>query len=582
MKMKNLKVSYKLIISFLIVVVFAVIVGVIGIIGMDYINRADDALYNDNVIALSAMGDIREALQAQIVQLRSLALNAGNTEKIGNIKNVLSSLEEETEGYFHLYESTITDMSAEAAYFKAKSLYLNEFNDIKNRVREACLISIEATYNVIYDPGVETVRSAMVNGFFESMEQNDKWAYESVNNNTALFNTMLTLSIIILVITVTVAMFLAFYISGLISKPLTPLANFMNKAGTTGDIILSPEDLETIGKFSTMKDEIGQAIHGAASFVGHVKSIAQKLESVANGDLTIEVNLLSDHDVMGQSVKQMVDSFNEMFSEIQTSTDQVSTGAGQISDGAQALAQGTTEQAASLEELSGSISEISKRTKENAVIAEEASKLSMAIKEDAEKGINQMDGMISAVKDINDASHSIGNIIKTIDDIAFQTNILALNAAVEAARAGQHGKGFAVVAEEVRNLASKSAQAAKDTSEIIQDTIEKSNLGSRIAGETAQSLKEIGTGISESNRLVAEIATASEEQSQSISQVNEGINQVSQVVQQNSATAEESAAASQEMSGQSDMLKKLITQFKLKENKPNLIMQLEPHVTDRY
>ena len=176
-----------------------------------------------------------------------------------------------------------------------------------------------------------------------------------------------------------------------------------------------------------------------------------------------------------------------------------------------------------------------------------------------------MDGMIRAVKEINDASHSIGNIIKTIDDIAFQTNILALNAAVEAARAGQHGKGFAVVAEEVRNLASKSADAARNTSDMIQDTIEKAELGSRIAGETAESLREIASGINESNQLVVEIARASEEQSLGISQINIGIDQVTQVIQQNSATAEESAAASEEMSGQSDMLKQLIEQFRIKE-----------------
>jgi len=580
--MKNLRVSLKLIISFMIVVFLAIVVGVIGIIGMDYINKADDALYNNNVIALSAMGDIRESLQAQIVQLRSLALNAGNTEKVSSIGNTLSNYESEMERYFVLYEGTITEMSAETAYFRAKNLYLNEFSDIKQRVREASQISTEATYNVIYDQSVETVRNAMVGGFFESMEQNDSWAFESVNNNTALFKTMLTLSIIVLVLTVTVALFLAFYLSGIISKPIIPLAVFMNKAGTTGDINLSAEDFATIGKYGEMRDEIGQAIKGAASFVGHVAVIADKLESVANGDLTIDVNVLSENDVMGQSVRQMVDSLNEMFGEIQLSTEQVSTGASQLSDGAQALAQGTTQQAASLEELSSSISEISERTKENATIAEEASKLSMSIKDDAEKGIRQMDGMISAVRDINDASHSIGNIIKTIDDIAFQTNILALNAAVEAARAGQHGKGFAVVAEEVRNLASKSAQAAKDTSDIIQDTIEKSDLGSRIAGETAQSLQEIGSGISESNRLVAEIATASEEQSESISQINIGINQVSQVVQQNSATAQESAAASQEMSGQSDMLKRLITQFKLKENREDQPRQLEPPISNRY
>jgi len=399
------------------------------------------------------------------------------------------------------------------------------------------------------------------------MEQNDTWALESVNNNTSLFKTMLITSVIVLALTVAIALSLAFYISSLISKPLIPLAEFMNRAGSTGDITLSPADVEVISKYSQAEDEIGQAIKGAASFVTHVGNISGELESVASGDLTIEVKLLSDNDVMGHSVKQMVDSLNDMFMEINLSTNQVSTGASQISTGAQALAQGTTEQAATVEELSSSITEIAEKTRTNAATADEASKLSASIKEDAEKGIRQMDGMISAVQDINEASHSIGNIIKTIDDIAFQTNILALNAAVEAARAGQHGKGFAVVAEEVRNLASKSAQAAKDTSDIIQDTIEKSDLGSRIAGETAISLQEIGTGISESNRLVAEIAMASEEQSQSISQINTGINQVSQVIQQNSATAQQSAAASEQMSGQSDVLKQLITQFKLKDDR---------------
>ncbi|MCL2124961.1 MAG: methyl-accepting chemotaxis protein [Oscillospiraceae bacterium] len=234
----------------------------------------------------------------------------------------------------------------------------------------------------------------------------------------------------------------------------------------------------------------------------------------------------------------------------------------QIADGAQALAQGSTQQAASVQQLSSSITEIANKTRENAQLATRAASLAGTIKENAEKGTLHMDEMMEAVRDINQASQSINKVIKVIDDIAFQTNILALNAAVEAARAGQHGKGFAVVAEEVRSLAAKSAEAAKDTGSLIANSIEKAELGSRIANDTAESLVEIVAGINESNQIVSQIATSSEEQTAGIEQINLGIDQVAQVVQQNSATAEESAAASEEMNNQSEMLEELIANFR--------------------
>ncbi|MCL2088901.1 MAG: methyl-accepting chemotaxis protein [Oscillospiraceae bacterium] len=233
-----------------------------------------------------------------------------------------------------------------------------------------------------------------------------------------------------------------------------------------------------------------------------------------------------------------------------------------ISDAAQNLAQQTTQQAATSQQLSGAVSEITEKTRTNAQMAERASKLAAVIKDGATEGNRHMDDMVEAVREIDGAGKSISKVIKTIDDIAFQTNILALNAAVEAARAGTAGKGFAVVAEEVRNLANKSAEAAKDTSGLIENSMKKAALGMSIATQTAESLREIVSGINESSQLIEDIATMSEEQSSGISQINTGIGQITEVIQQNSATAEESAASAEQMSAQANFLEDLIRKFR--------------------
>ena len=456
-------------------------------------------------------------------------------------KYIEDSPQQQDKDYGQAVKDTLTP------YFSLINNYITEVNN-NIRIKADYESQIVETVAVI-DTTINNVNTAVADNIVQAI---------------TLGNQLLLIAIVLAVIAVAAGVAIAIYLVRSISRPLFVLSEFMKKAGTTGDITLTRKDTEVIGKYAESRDELGQTIANCSAFVQHIGSVAKELETIADGDLSHEVQTLSDTDQMGHSLKKMADSLNSIFSEINTSTAQVSTSSKQVADGAQSLAQGATEQAASIEQLSSSISEIADRTKENAAIADKTSKLAATIKENAEKGSHQMDEMIIAVNDINEASKNISKIIKTIDDIAFQTNILALNAAVEAARAGQHGKGFAVVAEEVRNLASKSAEAAKDTGNMIQNSAEKAQLGTRIAGETANSLKEIVTGINESNQLIAEIANSSEQQSLGISEINTGIDQVAQVVQQNSATAEQSAAASEEMSGQSDMLQQLIVSFKLR------------------
>ena len=386
------------------------------------------------------------------------------------------------------------------------------------------------------------------------------------DENRAQADNAVFVTLIIFAIMAVLVLYIAFYISGLIGKPLMLLASFMKRAGTTGDITLTAEDQENVKNFGSLKDEIGQTVAGASLFTTHIAKIAEEMGTIANGDLTSEIVPISDNDVMGQSLKNMIDSLNDMFEEVHIATNQTSMGSKHVAQGAQGLAQNSAEQSAAVDSLSFIISDIARKTEENSVTAGKTSSLSATIEENAQKGARQMDELMAAVKEISSASQSISRIMGAIDEISFQTNLLALNAAVEAARAGQHGKGFAVVAEEVRKLALRSAESAKETGSLIQDSMEKAELGVRIAGETARSFAEIVKGIGESNELIGMINKSSEDQRHGIAQINEGIDQVSRVVQQNSATAEESAAASEEMSAQADALMELMKRFKIKED----------------
>lgn len=320
------------------------------------------------------------------------------------------------------------------------------------------------------------------------------------------------------------------------------------------------------GRFDGSWAELVEGINGILdAVITPVKEAQHILENMADGDLSkkMEGDYKGDHAAIKNALNGTIDSLNGILRQVTVAVDQVTSGAEQVSSASQSLSQGATQQASGLEEVSSSMTQVGSQTRLNAENAQQATHLSESASQAANQGNQFMAELLAAMKDINAQSAEVQKIVKAIDEIAFQTNLLALNAAVEAARAGAHGKGFAVVAEEVRNLAQRSANAAKETTDLIEGNVAAVANGGKISEQTAAALQEILTGSTKVKDLVNEIASASREQSQAVEQINQALDQIDQVTQSNTSSAEESAAAAEELAGQADQLKQMVGHFRL-------------------
>ena len=556
--MKNLKISTRLIVAFLIVILLLVATGVVSLVMINNVGNSLKEFHANNYQTVTNTWSARYNLFA----MRASILRSLVDKDQKQIEQCLADAQN--------YHNAAVDATA-----KLKDTYLGDLSQIDSAVTKlnALTTNLETVrafaLNGQKDEGYELYKNDMIPTIEDARsilisvaDGADTRAEARVVTANTLTKTATIVVICLAVISAVIGMVLALYISNSITKPVAEMQQAtLDVASGTLDAKITFES----------KDALGQLADNMRSLTATIRNIITDVEyqlsSMGNGNFAVTSR--NPDAYVGQfarlrtAIQQLNSAVSDTLSQIDVSADQVNSGGEQVSSSAQALAQGSTQQASSVEELAATVNEINEKVETTAGHAAQAQEDNRTAAETIQMASGHMTELMNAMRDIEEKSQEISKVIKTIEDIAFQTNILALNAAVEAARAGNAGKGFAVVADEVRNLATKSQEASASTATLIEDTVRAVKEGSRISVETEQALNEAIARAEKVTTAVVLISEQTNEQMREVQQVTNGIDQISSVVQTNSATAEESAAASEELSGQANLLKELVGRFTL-------------------
>ena len=534
------------------------IISAVGLWSSNMVNKARTNLNNSALAQFDITQGFADFCNIKVRVRNILFVYYSDPDALQQQEQMIEEYKADARKYLDLFEERMVSLSPEiqAQYQTVEDEINLWYESTQKDIDMAKAGQVDQAVNDLIVNG-KVIADDVENGLVELINtiEADTKAKEATIQQQLVGLTIVQVVVMVLAVLITI-MYCLFLIKA-ITRPMSKLSVAAKKM-TLGDIDVDCEKI--------YNDDLGELLDEFAQMADAIREQTRITEAISKGDLSREANPRSDRDVLGKAIVRLLSENNMTLSNVKEASAQITVGSEQVANASQALAQGSTEQASAIQQVTASMDEVTQRTKANATEAGEANVLVQNIKEMATSGNEQMKPMIGAMDDINASSETISKIIKTIDDIAFQTNILALNAAVEAARAGVHGKGFAVVAEEVRNLAAKSAAAASETAEMIDDTIHKVGNGTKIAQDTAKSLDEIVTSIDEIVGLISNITTSSNDQATAISQIDQAISQVSTVVQTNAATSQQCAAASEELSNQAVTLKNLMARYQLATN----------------